>query len=489
MSRKRLNLITIWILKQLRKIKTKIVLWYITSVSLIFITFGVFVYTTFSKSQLNALDASLIQGTSSLALKLVMKGNLRISIRDYNILKQHFNLPDLEFQLYDLFLSPKLFSEDPIKRLNLPKKTVIQLLKLGQKTYTLSDNKIITTPIKYLILPFPKPKSLKRIYWQIVNIKGNTYYLIVACSMSNIIQNLQKLFLFLLLGFPIILIIAAGIGYKIASKSLEPIENINKEISTISIETISKRIKSPSSGDEISQLISHINNMLAKLESSVYQLKQFTSDVSHELRTPLSVIKGKAEVALLKERDSSYYKKKLTEILQQANQLSKLVESLLELARLDATEGLKELETVNLRSLIEKTVTFFKEEAGKKNITLETEIYGNFKIQGNKRLLERLLSNLIDNALKYTPNGGKVIVRLYRKQDRVCIEVKDTGVGMDKETIKKCFQRFYRADTSRTSPGYGLGLALVHKIANLHNAKLQVYSQPNKGTTVICCFP
>jgi len=230
--------------------------------------------------------------------------------------------------------------------------------------------------------------------------------------------------------------------------------------------------------------------MLENLEKSIHQLQQFTADASHELRTPLAVMKGVVEVALLKEREPEYYMGKLQELAGHIDGMQALVGALLELARLDTFNRIDRKEPVELLIVADDAVAASEPHIKMKNQTLQKEL-APAPTFGREALLLRLVTNLLDNAAKYTPEEGTVSLRTYADTTRkeAVLEIEDTGKGMTEDEISHCFDRFWRADHSRTTAGYGLGLPLVLRIAELHGGRPEIESKPNKGTLFRFRFP
>jgi signal transduction histidine kinase len=228
--------------------------------------------------------------------------------------------------------------------------------------------------------------------------------------------------------------------------------------------------------------------MLERLEKGFEQERRFTSDASHELRTPLTALKGRIEVTLSRARSAKEYQETLEDLNQAVDRLVRLTNSLLYLARLDQAGHRWQSETLNLSDLLDSIVDSMGPVAELKQIKLECDIPVSVQAQGNLDQLTRLFLNLVDNALKYTPEGGKVTVRLYKveKTKKVAVEVCDSGPGIAAEHLPHLFERFYRAQSDRASSsgGAGLGLAIANEIARQHGGTLEVESAVGQGTTM-----
>ncbi|MCL6087413.1 MAG: ATP-binding protein, partial [Actinobacteria bacterium] len=230
---------------------------------------------------------------------------------------------------------------------------------------------------------------------------------------------------------------------------------------------------------------------LAPVQQIYEQQKQFVSDVSHELRTPLSIMSGEMEIALKKNRTTSEYLQVITSSRQELNNLANLVENLLFLARIDQGKSFLQSEKVDLTDVINNVIAILQEKYKKKKITLKFKPADeSITMSGQISMIRQLFFNIIDNAIIYTPENGKINISLSAEINNVVVKVKDTGIGISSEDQKKIFERFYRADFSRSQEkGYGLGLAICRSIVSLHKGSINVSSQLGKGTTITVYFP
>ncbi len=238
------------------------------------------------------------------------------------------------------------------------------------------------------------------------------------------------------------------------------------------------------------RLESALSNSIERFRRTVDDLRRYTSNVSHELLNPLSVIKGKAEVTLLRPRSKEFYEKKLTEIIEHSVAMRGMIEALLELSRLDLERKPLLEQNVNLEEIAEtacRSLSLIFNRRGQQ-VVKET---GQARVRGRSDLLLTLASNLLDNASKYSPPGGRMGIRTYSdtSSGESVMEVWDTGPGMSEEEIRQCFDLFWRADGSRHMPGYGIGLPLVYRIAQVHGARIEMRSGAGEGLLFRVCFP
>lgn len=281
-------------------------------------------------------------------------------------------------------------------------------------------------------------------------------------------------------SIPLLILVAAILAYLIARHTIKPVEDITcaaKEIS--SGNDLSKRIEIGDGKDEIHVLAETFNDMFARLGKSFENEKQFTSNASHELRTPLAVIKGECEFALSKNADPADYTEAFREIQTQTDKMTALVSTLLILTRADQNSEKFRLEPNDISLLCEEVCRNFRSDKG---IRIDCVIEKDITMDCEPVLICRLLENLLTNSVKYGKENGETTVKLYKEENNIILSVADNGIGMTAEEAEKVFNRFFRADSSRNSEGFGLGLSLVSKIAEIHGGKASVESEKDKGS-------
>ncbi len=280
------------------------------------------------------------------------------------------------------------------------------------------------------------------------------------------------------------LIAIAWLGSFFMRRAFAPIHRIVTLAKRITAEDLSHRIDSVNSKDEIGELADTLNEMIARLERSFRQIKQFSADVSHELRTPLTAIKGELEVALRKERNVEEYKETMAGVLEKAGQLENIIADLLFLARMDAQSIPLSFMEFRLDKLMLEVHEETYRSAERKRITFNLKGIEQASLMGDPGLLKRALLNLVENAIKYTEPGGRIELSLERESDTAVCMLRDSGIGIPAESLPYIFDRFYRVDRSRShdTGGSGLGLAIVQKIVEAHQGRIDVESEAGKGT-------
>ncbi|HEY8460308.1 MAG TPA: heavy metal sensor histidine kinase [Blastocatellia bacterium] len=317
------------------------------------------------------------------------------------------------------------------------------------------------------------------------------YVIVVAESRRDLIDQMRALRRIFLFSLPAMLSVAGLAGYLLARKSLAPIAAMTAQAKRISAENLHERLPVKNEGDELGGLARVFNDLLARIESSFDGMRQFTADASHELRTPLAIIRGEADVALSQDREPEEYRETLAIIHDEARHLSGIVEDMLALARADAGQRQLRLEEFYLDDLVEECVHSARALALNKRLSLNFESSGETAFRGDEDLLRRMVVNLLDNAIKYTPDGGAVTVGLWRENGLIRLRVADNGIGIPAEAAARVFERFYRVDKarSRAEGGSGLGLPIVKWIAEAHHGSVSLESAPGRGSSFTVSLP
>ena len=295
----------------------------------------------------------------------------------------------------------------------------------------------------------------------------------------------------ILIALPIILVLGTMGGWILARRSLSPIGYIASKTRSVSSQNLSERLTPRGAGDEMDDLIGTINGMIARLESSFKRMAEFTADASHELKTPLCALRGEAELLLSKQRTTKEYEEGLAHFIERFDHLNRMINDLILLSRSDSSEVELNMVPLRLDLLIQDIGNLFQILAEQRNIVLRIDPCQEMVVMGDKMRLQQLLTNLIDNAVKFTPEGGSIRIRVERDRDYVKVKVADTGIGIPKEEQENIFKRFYRVDKSRSKEtgGVGLGLSIVEWIAHAHHGRIEVDSEFQKGSTFTVYFP
>lgn len=358
---------------------------------------------------------------------------------------------------------------------DLPDRTLKDALK-GDAAYdTIVMPGAANTKITYRSYATPAPGSAGTAY--IVQAYRPTYYTQFA------LRNLRYMMVALV---PLIVFFTGAFGMLFARVALRPVAGMAKTIRQITAASLSLRLTPPRTKDEIRELADLFNAMLARLEDSFLSERRFIQDASHELKTPLTILKGELEVALKKVRSPEEYGEILRSNLEETEKMSRIVGDLLTLARFDNREVRLERKPLDLGELLRDAAERLDGVAGKAGIRIK--VAGGAGTEGDQAQLSRLFLNLLDNAVKYSPAGSGIDVEIYSENGRPAVRIADKGAGISAEDLPHIFKRFYRADSSRSSGGFGLGLPIAKSIADAHGAEIRVESAPGRGSSFIVVF-
>jgi len=361
----------------------------------------------------------------------------------------------------------------PRDRLQLPlSPEALRNAEQGRETYqTLTVPGVAAAPLRMLTLPVVE--------------RGRIIHLVQVAMPLESTDAARSHFILILLGLtPLALSGAALGGWFLARRALTPVDAMVDAARKIEAEDLSRRIQTTESHDELGRLAAVLNDMLARLERSFTAVRHFSADAAHELRTPLTILKGEMEVALRSSRSEDEYRQIITSCLEEVDRLSALVQDLLFLARSDSGNVTGLDTSVDLSTVFTEVVQPLRALAEAATVSFTASSSSPLWIHGNASMLFRLIFNLGENAIKFTPAGGQVELLLHQQDNEAVLQIKDTGSGIPPEEQTRIFDRFYRGDPARSRGGTGLGLALVRSIVLLHKGQISVESEVGKGT----CF-
>lgn len=323
----------------------------------------------------------------------------------------------------------------------------------------------------------------------IIEDKTLVYVTQVAIPLSSYQNALNKLRLTFFVLLPLVVLLSSIAGFLLAALIIRPLKKIIYSVRRITAENLKLRIKIPDTKDEIKELVDTFNTMLEKLDESFSSQKQLTQDISHELRTPLTIMRGEMEVALKKARSPEEYMAVLESGLDEIGRLTIMVENLLMLSRFDSREVRMEIKPVSIGGLLNDIIADMHILAEKKEITIECNVLDKVLVNCDEHQIRRAFINIIDNAIKYTPAHGKILINLEDMDNRTRIKISDSGIGISLNNLHFIFNRFFRVDKSRSSEGFGLGLSISKSIIEAHKGRLSIESELGRGTTVIIDLP
>jgi heavy metal sensor kinase len=434
----------------IRSFRAQLTALYLAFFSLLFLLFSVFLYGELSRALIAHLDDTLASEVDTAAVLYPdelqeMKGDIIAAARE-----------------------------------------VVNEMKVHGHSLTIREgNRILATSPQSA--PDPRGRNATRT----VQAGGHTYEIALSASLDAIHAELAVVRRAIFIALPLILAIAGLGGYGLATRSLRPLGAMAKQAHRITGSNLETRIEIDNAAEELAVLVTSFNQLLARLDQSFATMRRFVADASHELRTPVSVIRGEADVALSQERSPGEYRESLAVVLDESRRISLLVDDLLNLARADAGHVVLQTHDFYLNELLTECCRSVQGAANAHGLTLECLPGGDLQFTGDEQLLRRLVINLLDNAIRYTPSGGKVTAALADGATSVQLRVSDTGIGIAPGDATRVFERFYRTGEarSRQDGGFGLGLAIVRWIAESHRGTVECDSQPGHGSTFTVTLP
>ena len=381
-------------------------------------------------------------------------------------------------QIFDSNGKQIVSSKNISSRLTLPREILNSTLKGNNDLYDLD-------------IDLPGNKTLPlRVFTMPVIEHGRIAYIVQVASPLNLVYSgLNKLRTTLLVLIPLTVFLTAAPGVFLVKLTLNPVDSMIKTIRQITAENLNLRVSIPDTKDEIKRLADTFNDMLDRLDHAFSFQKQFIQDVSHELRTPLTILKGEFEIALKKIRSPQEYKSVLASSLEEINKISQMVEGLLTLARFDSREIKLTIKRLELNALLESVLDDMRVLAFQKAISIDLLSQNEIILEADENQMRCVFVNLLDNAIKYTPSKGKIVVRIQKNHKFARIRVSDTGIGIPENEIHLVFDRFYQVEKSRSGSGFGLGLSIVKSIIDAHHGRIEVESNHGQGTTFTLFLP
>ncbi len=321
---------------------------------------------------------------------------------------------------------------------------------------------------------------------------GELFLIEMGAPTDEFEKTLHGLVVTLLSGLPFMILIVSAGGYLLVRRSLKPVENIRATAEQITFGNLSNRLPVVATGDALEHLSVTLNQMLARLEDAYQQVSRFSADASHELRTPLTIMRG--ELESMTQRESGLpesLRERIGSVLEETERLSHITESLFTISRLDAGEAKAELITFDLADLVKTTTEQMSLLVEEKSIVLTVNAQQHILVKGDPARLKQVVVNLLDNAIKYTPDNGRIAISVSSTEHKAVLSFIDNGIGIPVDALPHIFERFYRADKvrSREQGGAGLGLSIVRAICQAHGGTVEIESTENKGTVCRVILP
>ena len=313
----------------------------------------------------------------------------------------------------------------------------------------------------------------------------------VGASVEGVEEALARATQILLIVAPFVFLIGLVGGWNLVGRALKPVDEMTRAAMSIESKRLDLRLTPVETDNEIGRLAAALNTMIARLDRSFRQIERFSADASHELKTPLTSIRGEAEVALMSQQTPEERDQTLRSIIEETERLTSIVNNLLVLARADANQIQVQREPTALHEAAMAAFESVEALARKKGVSLDINQMDDVTVLGDSLWLQQLAANLLQNAVKYTPEGGTVTLSLKHSNGSALLSVLDTGPGIASDHIPHLFDRFYRVDSgrSRDHGGTGLGLNISQWIAQIHNGSIEVQSELGKGSCFTVCLP
>jgi heavy metal sensor kinase len=305
-------------------------------------------------------------------------------------------------------------------------------------------------------------------------------------SSSRFLYVLQRVFI---ATISFLVVLAAGVGWFMARRAVSGIEAVTRTAQKISGGTLEERVPVKASGDEIDQLALTFNQMLDRIQTLLKEIKEMSDNVAHDLRSPITRIRGAAEVTLTSGRTLDEYEGMAAGTIEECDRLLDMINTMLMISQTESGVEKLSCADIDMIGIVRQACQLFEPTAEDKNVTVYCNLPDAIHLNGNTPMIQRMFSNLLDNAIKYTPAGGRVEVTVSESPSQVVVAVKDTGVGISVHDLPRVFERFYRCDQSRSQAGVGLGLSLARAIARAHGGDITAGSTLNEGSTFTVVLP
>ena len=455
-------------------VRRRLALWYLAAMIIVLAVYAVVVFSFVSRSVSESLDQQLRRDFYWVAASIDQEADGTIALTEPLEIVAEEELPWV--QVWRPGASQVLFRSSEAQR---------REVVASQGLAALSGDQALTESVAVTGETAPMRVLTRNSY-----IGDQPIVIQVARSETAMRQELNDLLLMLLLGLPVA-VAAAGLGgYTLARRALAPIERMTERAREITAERLSDRLPVSNPDDEMGRLATVFNETLSRLEASFEQMRQFTADVSHELRTPLTAIRSVGEVGLREHRRDAEYRSIIGSMLEEVDRLASLVDRLLTLSRAETGQATLSADDIDLGALSDEVASHLGVLAEEKKQSLTVERHGAPHVRADRLVLRQAVINLVDNAVKFSPVGGRVRIRVAETPREALLEVIDSGPGIDAESRARIFDRFYRAgESSGTASGTGLGLSIAKGAVEANGGRLTLETSGEAGSTFRIALP
>ena len=479
----------------LDSVRVRLTVWYTLALALVLILLAVLTYVLYARNSSRRTDSNLVELADAFAT------TFRAELKDQDgpdPAKEAARAAILEHRFRDtVFVVLDSSGSVVLSTLDLPAAdpAIERLTPTIFASQSFRDLAADSDSSRRAMRTVRAQREFFRGYAKHVEVADETYTLVVLQSLHpqhEMLEDIRNTFLW---AIPVALLVASLGGYVLARKSLAPVAAMATQARGMGAANLHARLAVLNPRDELGELAVTFNQLLERLEESFERQKRFMADASHELRTPVAILHGETEVTLSRaDRSPEEYRETLGILKDESQRLARIVEDLFTLTRADAGQYPLQLQSVYLDELAADVLRRSRSLATAKKITLSAAIEPELPIEADEALLRRMLLNLLDNAIKYTPEGGQISLECRRQGDDYTLSVNDTGTGIPAELQARIFERFFRADKARSraegdSAGAGLGLSIARWIAEAHHGCLELTKSDSTGTTFTAWLP
>lgn len=458
-----------------RSLKFRLVVWYAGCLTILFVVFGVFVYASLSHYLEESLREALARRARQVA-DLVQRSSLDWPTLGQEI-QSHF-APEPNNRLTRVWVDGVVsyVSGEPTDHSFVPGQVPAPDQADEGETFglrTLPDGRGLFVVVLTRVLP------------------GRTLVVEEGSAEAPIQDTLHAWLLVLVLGLALLVFLAVLGGYLLVQRALRPVDRIIHSAERISSRNLAERLPVPNTRDELERLSTALNGMIRRLDEGFQHSQRFLADASHELRTPLTMMQAGLESVIESTPEKNEVREFAGSSLEEVERLKGIVEGLFTLSRLDAGEALQQSALFDLGELATTTTDQMVLLAEDRKIRVTCHAPEKVMVEGDRARMKQVIVNLLDNAIKYTPHGGRIDVRVMTRETKAVLEVSDNGIGIPRDALPFVFERFYRVDKARSREfgGAGLGLSIVRSICAAHKGQVEVHSEEGKGSRFIVELP
>ncbi len=426
------------------------------------------------------ITSGLRERTDQELLTEVTELSSHLSLKGFDAVQEGI-IQDAQFRGVDrIFLRILTPNGEELVSSNMSSWVNVGISRTALKLLTTGTNHVFET------LTIPQRRHKVRILYGII---GPDMILQMGKSLEDDERFMEAFLERFVFVMAVLMIFAALIGWFMARRALLGVEEVSRTAEDISQGAIERRVPLKARGDEIDRLATTFNSMLDRIQVLIKGMREMTDNIAHDLQSPITRIRGVAEMTLTNGGSMEEYEAMAASTIEESDHLLEMIKTMLDISELEAGAGKLVMEEVDIARVVRDACELFQPLAEDAGVTIVGEVHTSARVYGDTQRLQRMVANLLDNALKYTPPEGTVMVSLNGDQGQVFVSISDTGIGISEDDLPNIFNRFYRCDQSRSQAGVGLGLSLVMAIAHSHGGDVAATSSPGKGSTFTVSLP